>query len=155
MVTSLSTRFVPTLIADVERITDAQRARGIEFNKGLLYGRIKRSVSILIPLLSNSLDRAYQISEAMEARGFGSGNKRTYYRDIPITCFDLITVILGLLPLVAAICLVVYGDTGYEFYPRLSEMILSASQWAMLCMIIVFTSALALISLFKRNTDID
>ena len=54
LVTSLATRFVPTLIDDVERITDVQRSRGLELNKGGLRKRIKGAMSIIIPLLAYS-----------------------------------------------------------------------------------------------------
>ena len=73
LVTSLSTRFIPTLIDDVECISDVQRSRGLELDKGNLLQKIKSRMSIIIPLLSNSLDRTVQVSEAMESRAFGSG----------------------------------------------------------------------------------
>jgi len=72
LVTSLSTRFMPTLIDDAERITDAQRSRAVELDSGRLHRRIGRRISILIPLLANSLDRTMQVAEAMDARAFGS-----------------------------------------------------------------------------------
>jgi energy-coupling factor transport system permease protein len=64
LVTSLSTRFIPTLIDDIERITDIQRSRGLELDKGKLSQRIRSRSSIVIALLSNSLDRAVQVAEA-------------------------------------------------------------------------------------------
>lgn len=155
LVTSLSTRFVPTLIADVERITDAQRTRGIEFNKGRFYSRIKRSVSVLIPLLSNSLDRAYQVSEAMEARAFGNCKNRTFYKDMLVTPFDVTTIVIGLTPLIMAISLVVTGYGNYEYYPSLSKMQLSVYEWAMLPTMMILASALAFVSFLKRRYDLD
>jgi hypothetical protein len=106
-------------------------------------------------MLSNSLDRACQVSESMEARGFGSGNKRTFYRDISVTPFDFATIILGLSPLILAICLVVPGYADYGYYPTLSKMALSSCEWAMLLTIMVFTCAPALVSPLKRRFDLD
>jgi len=155
LVTSLSTRFVPALIADVERITDAQRTRGIQFSKGRLYGRIRRSVSILIPMLSNSLDRAYQVSEAMEARGFGNGTNRTFYKKTVVTPFDAAMIAIGLTPLVLAISLAVTGYGNYQYYPTLARMQLSAFEWAMLPLMMMLVSAPAFVSLLKRRLDFD
>jgi energy-coupling factor transport system permease protein len=61
--TSLSTRFVPALLEDVETLTEVQKARGAKL-KG-----IRGKGPVLIPLLSNSLERSVSVAEAMEARG--------------------------------------------------------------------------------------
>lgn len=70
--TSLSARFVPSLLGDAEALKDVQRARGAKL-KG-----IRGKAPVLIPLLSNSLERSVAVAEAMEARGY-DGNMRFYY----------------------------------------------------------------------------
>lgn len=62
--TSLSTRFVPALLDDVETLEQVQKARGAKL-KG-----IRGKAPIVIPLLSNSLERSVTVAEALEARGF-------------------------------------------------------------------------------------
>ena len=89
LVTSLSTRFIPTLIDDVERISDVQRSRGLELERGKLMQKIKSRMAIIIPLLSNSLDRTVQIAEAMESRAFGSGEKRSFYKEVKLGKLDV------------------------------------------------------------------
>jgi energy-coupling factor transport system permease protein len=61
---SLATRFVPSLLDDVDTLMDVQRARGAKLK------RIRGKGPIIIPLLSNSLERSVSVAEAMEARGF-------------------------------------------------------------------------------------
>jgi len=73
--TSLATRFVPSLLGDVETLTEVQRARGAKL-KG-----IRGKGPIIIPLLSNSLERSVTVAEAMEARGFGGRMEFHYDRD--------------------------------------------------------------------------
>jgi|GEM_PF-2882933 len=63
-VTSLSTRFVPSLMDDVETLTQVQKTRGAKL-KG-----IRGKGTVIIPLLSNSLERSVSVAEAMESRGF-------------------------------------------------------------------------------------
>lgn len=63
---SLATRFAPSLIEDAETLSQVQRARGARL-KG-----IRGKGPIIIPLLSNSLERSVTVAEAMEARGFGN-----------------------------------------------------------------------------------
>ena len=67
--TSLTTRFVPALLEDVETLTQVQKTRGAKL-KG-----IRGKGPIIIPLLSNSLERSVSVAEAMEARGIDL-NKR-------------------------------------------------------------------------------
>ena len=95
LVTSLSTRFIPCLIEDAERIRDAYRTRGIQLDTGNWFRKLRRRADIAIPLLSNSLDRAVQVAEAMEARAFGAGQGRTFYKDIKLAPMDVVTLVFG------------------------------------------------------------
>ena len=62
---ALATRLVPTLERDAAGLAVALRGRGIEVAG--LRGRAR----LLSPLVSGSLERAANLAEAMEARGFG------------------------------------------------------------------------------------
>jgi energy-coupling factor transport system permease protein len=64
---ALATRLVPTLERDAAGLVEALRGRGIEVAGARGHGRL------LSPLLAGSLERAYNLAEAMEARGFGRG----------------------------------------------------------------------------------
>lgn len=64
--TSLSARFVPSLLEDASTLAQVQKARGARL-KG-----IRGKGPVIIPLLSNSLEHSVTVAEAMEARGFGN-----------------------------------------------------------------------------------
>ncbi len=155
LVTALSTRFVPTLISDVERIADVQRSRGLELDKCSLPKRIKRSASVIIPLLSNSLDRTVQIAEAMESRAFGSGAKRTFYKDIKMSRMDIVTVIAGFAPSVLGIVMLILGFGDYQYYPTLGRMDLSGPEWTMLPILALVVSSVVFLAFLKRGVDLD
>jgi len=155
LVTSLSTRFVPTLIDDVERITDVQRSRGLELDKGRLPQKIRDRMSIIIPLLSNSLDRTVQVAEAMESRAFGSGTKRTFYKEIRMSHIDVITLISGFLPLAFGIFMRLSGYGDYQYYPTLEGMNLSGLEWSMLMFMMLLLSTVVLLAFVKRRFDLD
>jgi energy-coupling factor transport system permease protein len=70
-------RFVPVLATEAQSISDAQRSRGLELEKGKFLKRIKNYIPILIPLIVNSIRRSLELAEAMEARGFGLKKERT------------------------------------------------------------------------------
>ncbi len=62
---ALATRLVPTLERDASGLVEALRGRGVEVTG--LRGRAR----LLSPLLAGSLERAMNLAEAMEARGYG------------------------------------------------------------------------------------
>ena len=64
---ALATRLVPTLERDAAGLGEAMRGRGVAVSGARGYARL------LSPLVSGSLERATNLAEAMEARGFGHG----------------------------------------------------------------------------------
>ena len=155
LVTALATRFVPTLIDDVERIADVQRSRGLELDKGRLLRRIKGRMSVIIPLLSNSLDRTVQIAEAMESRAFGSGTKRTLYKDITTSRIDIMILIFGFAPCALGILMLILGYGDYQYYPTLGGMNFSGWEWSMLPILALLVSSVVLLAFLKRRVDLD
>lgn len=155
LVTSLSTRFIPTLIDDMERITDVQRSRGLELDKGKLSQRIRSRSSIVIALLSNSLDRAVQVAEAMESRAFGSGRGRTFYKDIKLTLTDVTTVVFALLPCALGIFMSLSGYGQYQYYPTIQGISLSGLEWSLLVLMALLLFAILPLAYIKQRVDLD
>lgn len=155
LVTSLATRFVPTLIDDVERITDVQRSRGLELNKGGLRKRIKGAMSIIIPLLSNSLDRTVQVAEAMESRAFGSRPKRTSYRDIGLNALDVALLALCLFSLAMGISMSLIGQGAYDYYPTLQGLGMHAFEGTMLFVLVILLFMFSPLAYLRRSVYLD
>lgn len=155
LVTSLSSRFLPTLFDDVERITDVQRSRGLELDKGNLARKVRGRMAVMVPLLCNSLDRTVQVAEAMESRAFGGGTKRTFYRRIPFTPVDVISLTLAALPLAFGVFMRAAGWADYQYYPSLGAMGLSGLEWAMLAALSLLLLAVVPVAFIKRRVDLD
>jgi energy-coupling factor transport system permease protein len=62
---ALATRLVPTLERDAGGLIEALRGRGVEVTG------VRGRARLLSPLLAGSLERALNLAEAMEARGYG------------------------------------------------------------------------------------
>ena len=62
---ALATRLVPTLERDAAGLSEALRGRGVEVTGA------RGRATLLAPLLAGSLERALNLAEAMEARGYG------------------------------------------------------------------------------------
>lgn len=79
---SIALRFVPTLMEEVQKIMNAQRARGMDFSEGTFIQRLKNVVPLLIPLFVSAFNRADDLAIAMESRGYQGGDHRTKYRQL-------------------------------------------------------------------------
>lgn len=92
MMMTIALRFIPTLIEEAQKIMNAQKARGADFENGNLVNKIKAVIPILIPLLISSVRRAYDLAEAMESRCYNGGVGRTRLKQFKLKLRDYITV---------------------------------------------------------------
>ena len=155
LVPSLTTRFIPTLIDDVERISDVQRSRGLELDRGRLFQRIKSRMAIIIPLLANSLDRTVQVAEAMESRAFGHGEKRTFYHEVKLNKIDVGILIASFLPLALGIFMLWLGQGGYQYYPALERISLDGLEYFMLALLVFSLSLMTPLAFIKKRVELD
>ncbi|TFF91817.1 energy-coupling factor transporter transmembrane protein EcfT [Candidatus Thorarchaeota archaeon] len=102
---SMAMRYVPTLGQEAYAIMDAQKARGVELDRGNLLKRIRNIVPIIVPLIIVSIRRALSIAESMESRGFGACENRTYLEKLRFARRDWALVIAS----VVVLCLLVYA----------------------------------------------
>jgi energy-coupling factor transport system permease protein len=93
---SIALRFVPTLMDETEKIMNAQRARGVDFGEGNLIEKMKAIVPLLIPLFVSSFNRAEDLANAMEARGYKGGDGRTRFRKLDWALRDTVALLVML-----------------------------------------------------------
>jgi len=94
-------RFVPVLAEEAQTIMDAQKARGLELEKGNFLKRIRNYVPVLIPLIVSAIRRSLELAEAMESRAWGATKNRTnlYALKLHRGDFVLLAVTVGVLVL--------------------------------------------------------
>jgi energy-coupling factor transport system permease protein len=155
LLNSLATRFMPCLIEDVARISDAYRARGLELDTGSRLVRLKNRSRIVIPLLANSLEKAVQVAEAMEARAFGTGRKRTLYHNIKVSPVDMITLGFAVLPLILGILIRIWGYGDYQYYPTMQTISFGYHECVLLSILAVALVTAALPGFLKRMVELD
>lgn len=88
---TLTLRFIPILIAEVERLKNAQLSRGISFNVKLTQ-RIRNIGSMILPLVISSIQRADELAIAMESRNYLGGASRSSYRILNFAIRDHLLV---------------------------------------------------------------
>lgn len=94
MMVSIALRFIPTIIEETTRIMNAQKSRGVDFENGSISTKAIAILSLIVPLFSVAFERAYELADAMEARGFTPGAKRTRYHILKFSFRDFIFVCL-------------------------------------------------------------
>lgn len=92
MMMTLALRFIPTLIEEIDRIMNAQKARGADLESGSFLQRAKALVPIIIPLIVSSVKRAYELAFAMECRCYSGGEGRTRMKKMKVSARDFATI---------------------------------------------------------------
>jgi energy-coupling factor transport system permease protein len=95
-------RFVPVLAEEAQTIMDAQKARGLELEKGNLMKRIRNYIPVLIPLIVSAIRRSLELAEAMESRAWGACKKRTNLYSLKLHKGDYALLAISIVILVAA-----------------------------------------------------
>jgi energy-coupling factor transport system permease protein len=93
---ALATRLVPSLERDAGGLRDAVRGRGVEV------AGLRGHARLLSPLVAGSLERAGNLAEAMEARGYGRAG-RTVAPGPPWRFADWVAVAAAALLVVAGV----------------------------------------------------
>ncbi len=92
MILSIGIRFIPTLIAESQRILNAQASRGLDFYNGNFLIKIKALLALIVPLFSISIRRSDELANAMEARGYNPKSIRTNYHNFKFGAIDFILI---------------------------------------------------------------
>ena len=96
-------RFVPVLAEEAQSIMDAQKARGLELERGNFIKRVKNYIPILIPLIVSAIRRSIELAEAMESRGWGAKETRTNLYILKLTKSDGLVILGSLVMLLCSI----------------------------------------------------
>ncbi|HXQ91442.1 MAG TPA: energy-coupling factor transporter transmembrane component T, partial [Nitrososphaerales archaeon] len=82
---------------DALQIMDAQRSRGLEFDKGNFVRRLRNSIPIIVPLIAVALNRSLDLAEAMDSRAYGATKKPTslYRPALSKTDFAVLMIVVA------------------------------------------------------------
>lgn len=93
MMISIALRFIPTLIEEAQRIMKAQASRGVDFEEGSFMEKIRGLTSLIVPLFISALQKAEDLANAMEARGYVPDKHRTRYKQLQMRRFDIVSMV--------------------------------------------------------------
>ncbi len=90
-------RYIPDIQYEFKNIAHAQAARGLSFGKDekSFVKRVRNLFNITIPLINSALNRIDNVTNAMDLRGFGKHNKRTWYNATKFAKADYIVLVFA------------------------------------------------------------
>ena len=109
MMMCIALRFIPTLIEETDKIMNAQKARGADFESGSIMDRAKALIPILVPLFISAFRRADELATAMECRCYQGGEGRTKMKLLRYTLWDFRAFALGAVLLAGTFALASFG----------------------------------------------
>jgi energy-coupling factor transport system permease protein len=92
---STALRLVPTIASSTQTIAQAQRSRGLDLDSGNILERLRKYIPLLIPVFISTIRGTNTFGMALEAKGFGAREERTFYLNPTIGQADYI-VLAGL-----------------------------------------------------------
>ncbi|MBO7377955.1 MAG: energy-coupling factor transporter transmembrane protein EcfT, partial [Clostridia bacterium] len=108
LIMSIALRFIPTLMEETDRIVNAQKSRGADFESGNIFSRMGAMVPILIPLLVSAFRRAEELGDAMDSRCYSGAKGRTKYKVLKVGLRDLFGTIFAAAVFAGIILLNIY-----------------------------------------------
>ncbi|MGN1076977.1 MAG: energy-coupling factor transporter transmembrane component T family protein [Candidatus Gallimonas sp.] len=108
LIMSIALRFIPILMDETERIKNAQKARGADFESGGPVKKVRAIVPVLIPLILSAFRRADELGDAMDARCYSGGKNRTKYKKLRFSWRDLIGFFVGAALITGVVLMKIY-----------------------------------------------
>lgn len=116
MIMTIALRFIPTLIEEVDKIMSAQKSRGASFDQGNIIKRAKALIPLFIPLLFNSIRRAYELANAMTCRCYNGGKGKTTMNALRFSSRDYMSLFVMAVLIAGIIVLNIFcGEYNAEF----------------------------------------
>ena len=100
--------FIPVFMNDMAGIMEAQTARGVEFDGGVVK-RVRLMIPLCVPLLVSSVRKTNSAAIAAEVRGFNLRTRESGFKEYPFAGVDFAALAVAVVVLAAAIVLAVLG----------------------------------------------
>lgn len=100
--------FIPVFMNDMAGIMEAQTARGVQFDGGIVR-RIRLMVPLCVPLLVSSVRKTNSAAIAAEVRGFNIRTRESGYKGYPFARIDVAALAFSVLLVAAAVALSLIG----------------------------------------------
>jgi energy-coupling factor transport system permease protein len=97
LVLTIALRFAPVLLEEIDKISKAQQARGVDMYSKNPFRQMQSWSPLFVPIFVAAFRRAEELSTAMEARGFRGAQYRTRLYQLSISRRDLLAILIILI----------------------------------------------------------
>ncbi len=116
---SIALRFFPIMLQEAREIENVFKLRGMPVSTGSLRERVRASYPVMGSLLNISLERAIEIGEALETKGYPS-NRRSAWKRIRLRWRDTVALCtFSILAVILTVGFILYGN--FQFYPTIKS----------------------------------
>ncbi len=115
---STALRLVPTIVSSTITISQAQRSRGLDLDSGNLVQRIRKFLPLLVPVFLSTIRNTNIFGMALESKGFGAKEKRTFYLVFDMRIVDYVILAFSIIFVVVSIYFAILGYGGIEGLTR-------------------------------------
>ena len=119
LIMSIALRLIPTLIEETDKIMNAQKARGAQFESKNPFKKIKAMLPVLIPLFVSSFRRADDLADAMDSRCYRGAKGRTRMKKLKFHTSDVLAL-LFFAALFVCVLFLKYNYLGWAWIGALS-----------------------------------
>jgi energy-coupling factor transport system permease protein len=106
---STALRLVPTIVTSTLTISQAQRSRGLDLESGNLLERVKKFLPLLVPVFISTIRSTNIFGMALESKGFGARDKRTFYLVFEMKKADYLVLAFAFVFMLASIYFAILG----------------------------------------------
>jgi energy-coupling factor transport system permease protein len=106
---STSLRLVPMIASSTVTIGQAQRSRGLDLDSGSLVERIRKFLPLLVPVFLSTIRSTNIFGMALESKGFGARENRTFYLQLNMRTADFIIMAFAFTFVITSITLRLMG----------------------------------------------
>ncbi|ADD09051.1 cobalt transport protein [Aciduliprofundum boonei T469] len=119
MTLSISLRFFPIMLEEARDSLNALKLKGLPVSTGSLKDRINARYPAMATLLNISMERAIEIGEALETKGYPSKSRRAWKRINLNTLQKMAVFILIFTAIMGTIYITFHGN--FVFYPKVGR----------------------------------
>lgn len=102
-------RLVHVFINVFQAIIQAQRIKGLNLEKGGLIQKAQRYISLIIPIITHTIRKRDLLLQALESKGFGDTEKKSFYLNFRMQPIDYCIIALIFFLNLFALCIRLSG----------------------------------------------
>jgi energy-coupling factor transport system permease protein len=106
---STALRLVPMIASSILTISQAQRSRGLDLDNGSLLERVRKFIPLLIPVFISTIRSTNIFGMALESKGFGAREDRTFYLELKMRPADYAVLTFTILFVAASVYASILG----------------------------------------------